>query len=481
MTKIIKYDRLFVVLLGLFLCFFYGCANQLPPGGGEEDKTPPKALVLKPKPNSVKYRGNSIDIRFDKYVDRRSLQDAFKMSPPYKGDIDYNWSGKEVELVFSKPFYKTDTNKTFVVNIGQDLKDIHGNSLTEPIRFAFSTGSQIDMGEITGRVYNSNNKLISIFAYKVSSELPEFDPTKNTSDYFTESSQSGTYDLTNLSPGTYRIIAIDDEDKNLLYTSERESFGVLPRDIKLLDSMKVTNVNFLIKTVSAATENPADSTIKDYFKDTLNIVYSSIENGAVNVLPDQSIFLFFERYKPAREAFVNAFTMKDQNDKLLKVVFNWHNDSLVEVFAPNKFEYNVSYQIVFNLSTVKDSVYHYSLKFKTASINSFGELKGVIRRPTSDSNSTAIDSTPVYINLQSVKVKPIINYTYQTTDTLFDIKNLLDGDYNMFSFMDENRSGIFNYGNPFPFSYSEPFYFYPDTVNIKGGWAVENLIINFNK
>ena len=146
-----------ILYLGYFLfisCLIQGCANQLPPGGGEEDKEPPKIVSQNPKPNSLNYQGNSITLKFDKWIDRRSLQDAFLISPPMGKDVKYNWSGKEVEIIFPKSFISIYPNKTFVVTINSSLTDLHGNSLTRPICFAFSTGPLIDKGNISGSVVN---------------------------------------------------------------------------------------------------------------------------------------------------------------------------------------------------------------------------------------------------------------------------------------------------------------------------------------
>ena len=147
--------RYILSILALFIItiYVYGCANQIPPGGGDEDKTPPKVRIAGPNKNTLNYRGNSISYEFDKYVDRRSFQDAFRISPQIKGDIEYIWSGKDVEIKFEKPFYKFDPNKTFVVTINTALKDIHGNSITQPVAFAFSTGNKIDECSVSGKVY----------------------------------------------------------------------------------------------------------------------------------------------------------------------------------------------------------------------------------------------------------------------------------------------------------------------------------------
>ena len=100
-----------VVILAASLALF-SCANQQPPGGGDEDKTPPKVTIVSPKPNSTNFRGNSLIFEFNEYIDRRSFQDAFRTSPQVKGDIEFSWGLKDVEVRFPKDLDKIDPNKT---------------------------------------------------------------------------------------------------------------------------------------------------------------------------------------------------------------------------------------------------------------------------------------------------------------------------------------------------------------------------------
>jgi hypothetical protein len=457
-----------------------GCANQLPPGGGEEDKIPPKIISKAPKSNSVSYQGSTITIEFDKYVDKRSFQDAFRISPPYKGDIDYNWSGKDVEIDFSKPFSAIDPDKTFVINISTALKDLHGNALNEPIAFAFSTGARIDSAAVSGKVYNNGGKNIALFAYKLISDT-SFNPTQRISDYMTETSTTGEYVLTNLSSGKYRIIAVDDDDKNLLYTADRESYGVLPYDFVLYDSSDLKNINIYLKDIKKIKPPGNSPEPADFFKDSLEIVYSSIENGYKNVLLDQSIFLLFNKYRPKREDLVGSLKVQDEISRNIKIIFNWLNDSLVEIFPPEKYNLYNKYTLSLTLKTRNDSTYNYSLSYNTISLNSYGELKGVVHRNSSDTSSFGTSRAPVVLKLTSVDLKPVINYTFNIGDTLIDLKNILEADYSVFSFLDERGTGEYDYGRASPFIYSEPFYIYPHNVSIKGGWAVENLILDFSR
>jgi hypothetical protein len=455
----------------------YGCANQLPPGGGEEDKIPPKVKIISPKANSLNFTGNSIVLEFNEYVDRRSFQDAFRISPYVKGDIEYNWSGKEVEVVFPDKLSKLQPGKTFVINISSSLKDIRGNAITEAVSLAFSTGSKIDMGNISGKVYNNNKKAAAVFADKVDFSAG-FDPTKNNPDYLTETSTEGMYELTNLGEGKYRIITIMDDDRNLLFTSERESFGVLPYDIEIMDSSSVKNVNFYMYDISAKDSSLSELDYTKYFKDSLGIVYTSIENNSQSVLPEQSIFIFFNRFKPTRSDFVNSFKLTDENGTDERVVFNWKNDSLVEIFPANRFASNRKYSLSSSLKTLNDSLYTFKLLFRTVSVNSFGEMKGIINSNLGD---FSIFSTPVRFDITAKTIAPVLKYSFDVMDSVFNFKNMLEAEYSLFAYIDKNNSGRYDYGYPYPFEYSEPFYIYPQALNIKGGWTVENVVINFIK
>jgi hypothetical protein len=468
LEKII-YKYLFNPIFLFFPLFlmFWGCANQLPPGGGDEDKIPPKIVSVTPEANSLNFKGNVIHLEFNEYVDRRSLQDAFRISPPYIGDIDYDWSGKDVDIVFSVPFWKKNENKTYVININSNLKDIHGNAIEKPFIFAFSTGQQIDKGSVSGRILNYNKKIISIFAYIVNPSDTAFNPTRRVADYITEISSDGSYILSNLAASTYRLIAVDDDDKNLLYT-DREDFGVLNKDIVVTDISKNT-ADFYLYNFSTGDSSALGW--KDYFSDSLNIVYSNIQNRAVNIPTDQSMFFFFNRKKPQREDFVTSFKLTDESNNTEKVVYNWKNDSLIEIFPVNKFKANTNYTASFTLLPSRDSAYIYSLKFKTASVHSYGDIKG----------NVMIDdiTAPVYILLESVDIKPPVKYSFESQDTAFAFKSILEADYKIFSYVDLNRNGIYDYGNPYPFQFSEPFYIYPSNVGVKGGWTVDNIIIRF--
>lgn len=127
---------------------------------------------------------------------------------------------------------------------------------------------------------------------------------------------------------------------------------------------------------------------------------------------------------------------------------------------------------------MNDSLYKFRLNFRTVSVNSFGDLKG---RIVTNAENFDFSTNTIKLNLEASKLVPVLRYSFDVRDSVFSFKNILESDYNLFAYIDLNNSGSYNYGNPYPFEFSEPFYIYPQSLNIKGGWTVENVTIIFNR
>lgn len=452
----------------------FSCANQKPPGGGEEDREAPKIIFHFPESEITNFKGNRVVIEFNEYVDKRSFIDALFFSPLIT-DYEINWSGKQAEIIFPESINKMLPNKTILVNLRSDLKDLYGNSLNEPFSFAFSTGPKIDKGMVKGKVFNTSEKVISVMASKIDTSGILFNPTVNISDYQTQTSEDGGFIFTNLSPGKYRIFGVKDEDRNLLYTQDREDYGVLWHDIIINDSDIINNANiFLHKLDQRYESDPLDVT--SYFSDSLNLIYCSINNGNNYVLPEQSIYFYLKNHVLSRDKFVSTFKLKEDFEKPVKVVFNWKNDSIVEVFPAQKFSLIRDYDIKFEIKFNPDSVYIYNLKFKTVSENSFGNVDGMF-----NTHKEEFETYSKCIKLYHKEKIPILIYSGVFSNSVFLFEKIFEGNYSLFSFIDSDNSETYNFGKLFPFEYSEPFYFYPQEIRVKGGWTTENIIINFSK
>lgn len=219
------------------------CAGQVYPSGGPPDMTPPAILRTAPDTNAVHVSTQSISLEFSKYVVQRSLEESIFISP-YVGDLEFDWSGREVTIRFSEPLKKATT---YVINIGTDVKDLREqNRMAAGFTLAFSTGDSIDKGFISGRVFDEKPEGVMIFAYNLDSIRPDtLDPGKVKPDYIMQTGKEGGFVLSNIALAHYRMFAIRDEYRNLLYDKQIDQFGVTNHDITLSTATpRATNVWF---------------------------------------------------------------------------------------------------------------------------------------------------------------------------------------------------------------------------------------------
>jgi len=226
--------RLKKIFLTIFLSIpilieFLGCANPLPPSGGPRDTTAPKIKKFYPISGQTNYKENYVEIEFDKYMDKNSVQQNTTIIPALKTDFD--WSGKELKIKFLD---KTEENTTYSITLGSEIQDWKGNKPDEAFSIIFSTGDVIDSGKITGKLISANPVGASIFLYKLPNdtfEIKSFDITKEKPNYNIQIGSSGLFEIKALKNGYYRLIAVRDIFKNGIYDDGEDEFCAYTDDI----------------------------------------------------------------------------------------------------------------------------------------------------------------------------------------------------------------------------------------------------------
>ncbi len=214
------------------------------PEGGPPDTIPPEVISVYPAPNTINFSDNKIVLEFSEYVDRRSVEEALFFSPAIR-DVEFDWSGTEVSIIFQEALRK---NTTYVATLGTDVKDFrNGNRMASSFTIAFSTGEKIDKGIISGTVFDEKPDGIMIFSYRMNDILADtLNPVHTHPDYITQTGKTGKFTLTNLADGTYRLFAVRDEYRNLLYDPEVDDAGTT-NDVLLsaADTMK-SGIQFIL-------------------------------------------------------------------------------------------------------------------------------------------------------------------------------------------------------------------------------------------
>lgn len=239
----------------------WACATQVAPGGGPEDKLPPRVAAVYPAPNSTNHPEELyVKLEFDEWINASIPRGAVSVSPPIDGKMKFEVSGKTMEL---RSRARLDTGTTYTVTFAGGIKDLHGNALAKPFHVVFSTGDHIDSLSLTGRVLVNDSMSrkksfpsIGLFLMgperegrrylekfrdtvtKVLDSLPML--SKEPPLFMTRADSAGNFTLTGLKPGRYRVVAFVDENGNQKIEPASELAGVWTSDLVLTEETKDT-------------------------------------------------------------------------------------------------------------------------------------------------------------------------------------------------------------------------------------------------
>ncbi|MBL7129546.1 MAG: hypothetical protein ISS16_11260, partial [Ignavibacteria bacterium] len=311
---------------------------------------------------------------------------------------------------------------------------------------------------------------VVILAFILTSENEnDIDPSKKVADYVIQVNSTGDYAFENLPPKKFRLFALKDYDRNLLYDKGFDEIAVLSQDLFVNDTIKINNADFLLEDLKP--DITSNEFLNQLVKDSIDFIYSSVKNNDKKIPVDNRFYFYFKNNDLSKLDLVNNIQLVDTiSEKSYKPVFNWYSDSLLEIFSIDKFKNSSVIKLIIDLQNTKRK-YLFELLFKVAGEKEYGEVSGkVVDRDTLNA--------PIYIDLFN-KDNPLVNYSRNIeNDSLFVFEDVFEGVYRLFSFIDEDNDGVFDRGNYFPFKPSERFIIYPD-INLNGGWSVDNVYIRF--
>jgi len=300
------------------------CANPRYPEGGPVDKIAPKIIVTYPENETTNFSENFVAFSFSEYVDQSSFRDAVFISPSVNGEVEYNWSGTDVEIIFHDGLKK---NTTYNVSIGTDVKDVNNsNKMTDAVILSFSTGNKIDKGKIIGKVYGDNYSGSMIFAYK---DFPDtLNPSKTKPDYVSQVSEDGSFSLLGLAEGFYRIFAVKDDFKDLLYQTEEDMYGCTSGDVELVENDSLKNLSFMMTREDTSKPGLSEITMIDRnhiivkFDEPIDSASIDVKNFAIVDTVNKTEFnpVYFHKGKNNEEfAFIVTDTVKNEGEYIFKV------------------------------------------------------------------------------------------------------------------------------------------------------------------
>ena len=269
---------------------FYGCAQFVPPTGGPTDKAAPKLLSSDPVSKTKNFKGKTINMEFDEYIDITALKQELLIIPDPNSLYVIKQKDKNVKLIFDKDFADSTT---YTFNFRNGIKDLSERNPSKNLKIVFSTGPEIDSLKLTGTIIDLQNKQPVLDALVGLYKKDTIPFGKKKPDYFIKTDSSGKYEFENIKADKYFLIAFTDKNQNLLYDQKNENIAFKKDSIvlnqnKTLDTLETYSANFtknkikksisresefvlqLDKPIKSASINIQDSTLV-YNYDKLNI------------------------------------------------------------------------------------------------------------------------------------------------------------------------------------------------------------------
>lgn len=221
---------LYLLILGFGIMLLNFCANPMMPSGGPKDVAPPEVLVAEPANGSVNFRETKIRLYFNEFVKLNNPNEEVFISPPIKEMPDFKVRGKSVIITFEEPL---EDSTTYTIFMGEAIQDITEANPLPFYSYVFSTGSRLDSLSLIGDVYNAFTLKpepdVLVMLYKDNNDTLPFDslPHYVKPIYAAKTRGDGTFYLNNLRYGDFKMFALKDADKSMIYEQPNEMIAFL--------------------------------------------------------------------------------------------------------------------------------------------------------------------------------------------------------------------------------------------------------------
>lgn len=176
---------------------------------------------MQPASSTTHFDARSFSITFNEFVVLNDADNNIIISPPLQPKPQYSIKGKS--LVVRLP----DTLQpdiTYLFQMHGAVADFTEGNPIGALEYAFSTGSTIDSLSMQGRVLDAYlqkpwQHTVTVMLYRLSAERGWTDSTATRMPpaYVARCDAGGRFSFNHMADGEYRIVAIDDADRNLRY------------------------------------------------------------------------------------------------------------------------------------------------------------------------------------------------------------------------------------------------------------------------
>ncbi len=526
-----------ILFFGLLLTLG-SCARVGTPLGGDKDSLAPVFLGSNIDttriniPTSLK----SLRLDFDEYITLKDVQRNLTISPPLKVKkiLPSMLGNKYVLIEWDEALLE---NTTYNLNFGNAIADLNENNVLSYFNFAFSTGDYLDETYISGTLRDGMLRVRGedeLLPEKKVDYVIGLYQEKDTIDYrtkpyyITKADPDGYYELNYLTPGSYRILAFEDENQNSVFDQGIEKVGFLKEPIVLEQSIsglpialypskkqvkylesKETPGGFTLyfEGQSESVEVTLGDQIKDYkvtykpYSDSLHVWFDA-RKEEIGITQSENLKIGYQAQDKSGEASL-FYRLNAQNDMTL-------TNAKSNVIAPNSaFEILSNYPIdtistqnwslkIDSLTSLEfkaaldkaepkklrieadfESGKKYALTIPKATVHSYYtaneksyqfnfEIDKVENFGTLELDLVGAPEGPFWIQFldQSESVK----FQRLTQGTQHRFTEIPPATYQLRILVDQNQNGIWDAADFSALQFAEPVYVFPKLIEIRGLW-----------
>ncbi|MEA3447301.1 MAG: Ig-like domain-containing protein [Bacteroidota bacterium] len=329
-------------LLGCCLLFLlFSCAKQGSPSGGPKDTESPEVTYAEPQSGTVNFDENHFDISFDEYIQLNNIQQNLIVSPPFSEKPEVKIRGKSIRVVLPE---KPQSNTTYSFTFLDAISDITERNTIINMVYAFSTGPKIDSLRVSGVVTDAfTEKPVADVFVMLHRNPADSMFKKHVPDYLTKTNEQGKFKFFYVSPGTYKIYALDDANYSSTFDQPNEK-------IAFLDSLIVPGV----EPVKDSTDS---ITGYHYYPDSLKLRLFEqaqyLQFAETTERPQSNKMQVF--FKHPQDSAINWYS-PDFDSTQVVTEFSEHNDSLVFWLTDTSLCRQDSLQLIVDYYSNIDSV-----------------------------------------------------------------------------------------------------------------------------
>src|SRR5215203_551216 len=429
----------FLIILSILkIVVLSGCANIIPPTGGDRDSLPPRLVKVTPPDASTNFSKKTITFTFDEYI--TEPQDFFKnliVSPTYVKAPVYEVKLRTLTINIKDTL---EPNTTYYYNFGDAIKDVNEGNVLHDFSYIFTTGNIIDTLQLAGKVLlaetGGTDSTLYVMLYKSGVDSAVINDRPR---YVARVDGKGNFRFLYLPSGTYFIYVMNE---GRLY-SERSLFGFSDSAVEIKPNAPPVTIYAFVETkeqTPVSTLNFGGGNRPGVKSDERRLRFSTnLSGNAQDLLGDFN--LKFEQ--PLRN-FDSTKLQLSTDSAFNSAGGRWQMDSLKKNLALKiNWKENTLYHLILDKDFAEDSSRRKLLKTDTISFTTrkqadYGSLK------ISFTNIDLSKNPVLQVSQNGTVVKTFPLSAAELYRPLFN-----PGEYELSILYDENKNGHWDPGKFF--------------------------------